>query len=170
MSRELGFSDRVFGMGAGIFFVSYVALQVPGALLVERWSARKMISATMVAWGSLTALTAFVHTPAQLYLARAVLGAAEAGFFPDYAFLCNEPVSHASRHSNPALATWLVGKGQLDCHSLLAPHHPRDVTFPSQVLSKLDVPWFQCSRRLARALGLGDPTQAQRPAWLGNPA
>ena len=82
MSRELGFSDRVFGMGAGIFFVSYVALQIPGALLVERWSARRMISATMIAWGSLTALTALVHTPNQLYLARFVLGAAEAGFFP----------------------------------------------------------------------------------------
>jgi ACS family tartrate transporter-like MFS transporter len=82
MSRELGFSDRVFGMGAGIFFLSYVVLQIPGALLVERWSARRMISATMITWGSLTALTALVHTPAQLYLARFVLGAAEAGFFP----------------------------------------------------------------------------------------
>jgi ACS family tartrate transporter-like MFS transporter len=82
MSRELGFSDRVFGMGAGIFFVSYVALQMPGALLVERWSARRVISATMIAWGSLTALTALVHTPGQLYLARFVLGIAEAGFFP----------------------------------------------------------------------------------------
>jgi MFS transporter, ACS family, tartrate transporter len=82
MSRDLGFSDRVFGMGAGIFFVSYVALQIPGALLVERWSARRMISATMMAWGSLTALTALVHTPSQLYLARFALGAAEAGFFP----------------------------------------------------------------------------------------
>jgi hypothetical protein len=82
MSRDLGFSDRVFGMGAGIFFVSYVALQMPGALLVERWSARRMISATMVAWGSLTVLTALVHTPVQLYVARFVLGAAEAGFFP----------------------------------------------------------------------------------------
>jgi MFS transporter, ACS family, tartrate transporter len=82
MARELGFSDRVFGLGAGVFFISYVALQMPGALLVERWSARRMISATMIAWGSLTALTALVHTPAQLYLARFVLGAAEAGFFP----------------------------------------------------------------------------------------
>ena len=82
MSRELGFSDRVFGLGAGIFFISYVALQIPGALLVERWSARRMISATMIAWGSLTALTALVHTPTQLYLARFLLGAAEAGFFP----------------------------------------------------------------------------------------
>ena len=82
MSRDLGFSDRVFGLGSGVFFISYLALQIPGALLVERWSARRMISATMVAWGSLTALTALVHTPGQLYLARFVLGAAEAGFFP----------------------------------------------------------------------------------------
>jgi MFS transporter, ACS family, tartrate transporter len=82
MSRGLGFSDRVLGLGSGIFFISYLALQIPGALLVERWSARRMISATMIAWGSLTALTALVHTPGQLYIARFVLGAAEAGFFP----------------------------------------------------------------------------------------
>ncbi len=82
MTRYLGFSDRVFGFGAGVFFISYVALQIPGALLVERWSARRMISATMIAWGMLTSLTALVHTPMQLYLARFALGAAEAGFFP----------------------------------------------------------------------------------------
>jgi MFS family permease len=82
MSRDLGFSDRVLGMGMGVFFISYVALQIPGALLVERWSARRMISVTMIAWGLLTALTALVHTPGQLYFARFVLGAAEAGFFP----------------------------------------------------------------------------------------
>ena len=82
MSRDLGFSDRVFGLGAGIFFISYLALQIPGALLVELWSARRMISATMIAWGSLTVLTALVHTPGQLYVARFLLGAAEAGFFP----------------------------------------------------------------------------------------
>lgn len=82
MSRELGFSDHVFGLGAGIFFISYLALQIPGALIVEQWSARRMISTTMIAWGSLTVLTALVHTPSQLYVARFVLGAAEAGFFP----------------------------------------------------------------------------------------
>ncbi|HET7840438.1 MAG TPA: MFS transporter [Terriglobia bacterium] len=82
LSRDLGFSDRVIGLGSGIFFVSYVALQVPGALLVEKWSARRMISITMIAWGSLTALTGLVHSPNQLYIARILLGAAEAGFFP----------------------------------------------------------------------------------------
>src|SRR5258706_10888986 len=82
MTRELGFSDGVFGLRAGVFFVSYVALQIPGALLVERWSARRVICLTMIAWGSMTALTALVHTPFELYAARFLLGAAEAGFFP----------------------------------------------------------------------------------------
>jgi ACS family tartrate transporter-like MFS transporter len=82
MSRNLGFTDRVFGLGAGIFFIGYVALQIPGALLVELWSARRCITIIMVAWGSLTVLTGLVHTAGQLYIARLVLGAAEAGFFP----------------------------------------------------------------------------------------
>ena len=101
MSRDLRFSDRVFGMGAGIFFLSYVALQIPGALLVERWSARRMISATMITWGSLTALTGLVHTPAQLYLARFLLGAAEAGFFPGVIVY----LSHWFMHEDRAKAT-----------------------------------------------------------------
>jgi len=101
MSRDLGFSDSVFGMGAGIFFIGYVALQIPGALLVERWSARRMISATMIAWGSLTALTALVHTPGQLYFARFVLGAAEAGFFPGLIVY----LSHWFIHEDRAKAT-----------------------------------------------------------------
>jgi MFS transporter, ACS family, tartrate transporter len=82
MTSDLGFDDRVFGLGAGIFFLSYVALQIPGALLVEHWSARRLISMVLVAWGSLTALTGLVHTAHQLYVARLLLGAAEAGFFP----------------------------------------------------------------------------------------
>jgi ACS family tartrate transporter-like MFS transporter len=82
MARDLGFDDRVFGLGIGIFFLSYVALQIPGAVLAQRWSARGMICATMIVSGLFTALTAIVQTPAQLYLARFLLGAAEAGFFP----------------------------------------------------------------------------------------
>ena len=82
MARDLGFDDRVVGLGIGVFFLSYVALQIPGAVLAQRWSARGMICVTMMVSGLLTALTAVVHTPAQLYLARFLLGAAEAGFFP----------------------------------------------------------------------------------------
>jgi len=82
MSRDLGFSDHVFAMGVGVFFLGYLALQVPGALLVERWSARRLISSTMILWGSITMLTGLVQTPAQLYFARFFLGLAEASFFP----------------------------------------------------------------------------------------
>ena len=82
MTRALGFNDRVYGLGAGIFFISYLALQITGARMVERFGARRVLASCMVAWGWLTVLTALVHTPLQLYLARFVLGAAEAGFFP----------------------------------------------------------------------------------------
>ena len=82
MARDLGFNDHVFGLGIGVFFLSYVALQIPGAMLAQRWSARGTICASMILAGLLTALTAMVRTPAELYLARFLLGAAEAGFFP----------------------------------------------------------------------------------------
>jgi MFS transporter, ACS family, tartrate transporter len=129
MSRELGFNDHVFGLGAGIFFISYLALQIPGALLVERWSARRMISATMIAWGSLTVLTALVHTPTQLYVARFVLGAAEAGFFPgvivylSHWFIFEDRAKATSNFMGAIplsaalgspLAGWILGRGWLD--------------------------------------------------------
>lgn len=82
MTRDLGFTDRIIGLGIGIFFVTYVAGQTPGALLVERWSARRVIGISMIAWGLLTMLAAEVRTPGQLYLVRFALGAAEAAFFP----------------------------------------------------------------------------------------
>ena len=82
MKGDLSLTDSVFGTAAGIFFIGYFALQIPGALLVERWSARLLLGITLITWGALTALTGFVHTPHQLYGARFLLGAAEAGFFP----------------------------------------------------------------------------------------
>jgi ACS family tartrate transporter-like MFS transporter len=82
MTHDLGFSDRVFGLGAGIFFIGYVLPEIPGAVLVERWSARRWISRIMISWGIMTALVGLVHTPRQFYIARFLLGAAEAGFFP----------------------------------------------------------------------------------------
>jgi ACS family tartrate transporter-like MFS transporter len=82
MTRELGFSDRVFGFGSGIFFVGYVLLEIPGSLLVELWSARKWIARIMISWGLVASLTGLVHTATQFYWARFLLGVAEAGFFP----------------------------------------------------------------------------------------
>ena len=82
MPHDLGFSDQVLGLGAGIFFLGYFLLQIPGALLAEHWSARRWISAVMLVWGMLTVLMAFVHTEREFYAVRFLVGAAEAGFFP----------------------------------------------------------------------------------------
>ena len=82
MAGDLNFSEEVFGLGIGIFFIGYLILEIPGALLVERWSARKWFARILISWGFISALTAFVHTPMQFYLARFFLGVAEAGFFP----------------------------------------------------------------------------------------
>src|ERR1700737_3617129 len=82
MKSDLGLTDSVFGTASGIFFIGYLGLQIPGALLVERWSARRLLALTLITWGALTALTGFVRSPYELYGARFLLGAAEAGFFP----------------------------------------------------------------------------------------
>src|SRR5215471_5277442 len=62
MSADLGFSDAVFGFGAGIFFLGYFLLEIPGALIVERWSARRWIARIMISWGVMTVLMAFIQT------------------------------------------------------------------------------------------------------------
>jgi MFS transporter, ACS family, tartrate transporter len=82
MSTDLGFSDRVYGFGVGMFYVSYVLFEIPGAILVERWSASKWIARIMISWGSITILTGFVHSAGQFYAVRFLLGVAEASFLP----------------------------------------------------------------------------------------
>jgi len=82
MPRDLGLSDRAVGLGAGIFFLGYFLLEIPGALIAERWSARRWIARIMISWGILTSLVAFIHSTRQFYVVRFLIGAAEAGFFP----------------------------------------------------------------------------------------
>jgi ACS family tartrate transporter-like MFS transporter len=82
MSADLGFSDRVYGLGVSIFYVTYVLFEIPGAIITERWSARKWIARIMISWGLVTILTGFVHTAGQFYAARFFLGIAESSFFP----------------------------------------------------------------------------------------
>jgi ACS family tartrate transporter-like MFS transporter len=62
MSADLGFSDRVYGLGVGMFYLTYVLFEIPGAVIVERWSARKWIARIMISWGVVTILTGFVHS------------------------------------------------------------------------------------------------------------
>jgi ACS family tartrate transporter-like MFS transporter len=83
MTEDLpNFDNAVIGYGAGVFFLGYFLLEIPGTLLVEKWSARKWISRIMISWGIMAALTAWVRQPWHFYTVRFLLGLAEAGFFP----------------------------------------------------------------------------------------
>jgi ACS family tartrate transporter-like MFS transporter len=83
MTNELpAFDNAVIGFGSGVFFLGYFLLEIPGTLIVEKWSARKWISRIMISWGIVAALTAFVKVPWHFYTVRFFLGLAEAGFFP----------------------------------------------------------------------------------------
>ncbi len=80
--RELGFSDTVYGTGAGLFFLSYALFEVPSNLILLRVGPRRWIGILMMVWGVISASMPLAHTPAEFYLLRFLLGVAEAGFFP----------------------------------------------------------------------------------------
>jgi D-galactonate transporter len=82
MAQELQFSEAVYGLGAGIFFVGYFFFEIPSNLIMDRVGARRWISRIMITWGILSAGMAFVTTAEQFYIMRFLLGVAEAGFFP----------------------------------------------------------------------------------------
>lgn len=82
MQQDLGFSDEVIGLGAGIFFVGYLLLEIPSTLMVERWSARLWIGRIMISWGVVATAMGFINTETQFYWLRFALGITEAGFFP----------------------------------------------------------------------------------------
>lgn len=82
MLDALQLSETVYGLGAGIFFLGYVAFGVPSNLILHRFGARRWIAVMMVAWGSLSACMLFVTTPLEFYVLRFFTGVAEAGFFP----------------------------------------------------------------------------------------
>ena len=82
MLDALRFSETIYGLGAGIFFIGYVSFGVPSNLILHRLGARRWIAIMMMAWGSLSACMLFVTTPLEFYLLRFFTGVAEAGFFP----------------------------------------------------------------------------------------
>jgi MFS transporter, ACS family, tartrate transporter len=90
MQVDLGFNDAVIGFGAGIFFLGFLLLNIPAALLVERWSARKLLATITIFWGLVASMTGFLgmrifgslSITTQFYGLRTLLGVAEAGFFP----------------------------------------------------------------------------------------
>ncbi|MEX5340343.1 MFS transporter [Pseudomonas sp. I2] len=82
MSQDLQFSDTVYGLGAGLFFIAYALFGVPSNLVLERIGPRRWIATLMVVWGALSTSMLLIETSSAFYLLRFALGAAEAGFFP----------------------------------------------------------------------------------------
>ena len=82
MQGDLQFSEAVYGLGAGIFFIGYFLFEVPSNVVLHRVGARRWIARIMITWGLLSAGTMFVSSPMSFYVIRFLLGAAEAGFFP----------------------------------------------------------------------------------------
>jgi D-galactonate transporter len=82
MLSDLKFSESVYGLGAGIFFIGYFVFEVPSNILLHRVGARVWISRIMVTWALVSAASLFVKTPTMFYTLRFLLGIAEAGFFP----------------------------------------------------------------------------------------
>ena len=95
MNKALGLTATMFGFGSGIFFLAYFLFEVPSNLCLDRFGARKWIARIMISWGILSGLTAFIPGIARatglsdgttFYVLRALLGFAEAGFFPGIIF------------------------------------------------------------------------------------
>lgn len=99
MNRQLHFSATVFGLGAGLFFLSYAACEIPSNLLLVRFGARRWLARIMLTWGLISMAMIFVRTPLEFYAGRLLLGVAEAGFFPGVIFYLSQwfPAGERSR-------------------------------------------------------------------------
>lgn len=99
MNQDLHFSNAVYGLGGGLFFLSYALLEVPSNLLLMRFGARRWIARIMLTWGVLATAMMLVRTPVEFYVLRFLLGAAEAGFFPGVVFYLMQwfPAAHRGR-------------------------------------------------------------------------
>ncbi len=82
MSQELGFSEAVYGLGAGIFFIGYFIFEVPSNIILHKIGARIWIARIMITWGLVSGAFFFVHSETMFYVLRFLLGVAEAGFYP----------------------------------------------------------------------------------------
>ena len=82
MNKDIGLSAAAFGLGGGLFYITYVLFEVPSNIAMEKVGARIWIARILVTWGLVSACMAFVIGPWSFYAVRMLLGAAEAGFFP----------------------------------------------------------------------------------------
>ena len=82
MLQELQFSETVYGLGAGIFFIGYFLFEIPSNIILHKVGARVWIARIMITWGLISSCMMFVSSVPMFYALRFLLGAAEAGFFP----------------------------------------------------------------------------------------
>ena len=86
MNADLGLSAAAYGFGAGIFFITYTIFEIPSNIILEKVGARRWIARIMLTWGLISGAMAFVTGEMSFYILRALLGVAEAGFFPGVVF------------------------------------------------------------------------------------
>lgn len=82
MNADLGLTASMYGLGVGMFYISYIIFEIPSNVIMTRIGARIWIARIMITWGIVSAGMSLVHTPTQLYVMRFLLGMAEAGFTP----------------------------------------------------------------------------------------
>src|SRR5689334_6369184 len=103
LQRDLHLSDTAYGVGAGLFFLGYCLFEIPSNLLLERVGARLWIARIMIVWGVVSMATMFVTGVTSFYVARVVLGIAEAGFFPGMVLYLTYWIPAAERARTGAL-------------------------------------------------------------------
>ncbi|MDR5759266.1 MFS transporter [Caballeronia sp. LZ035] len=107
MLDALHFDDAIYGLGSGIFFAGYFFFEVPSNLVMRKVGARKWIARIMLTWGVISAAMIFVKTPTMFYVARFLLGAAEAGFAPAIMYLLT--LWFPARYRGRAMSIYVMG-------------------------------------------------------------
>jgi MFS family permease len=97
LQQELGLSSTAFTLGQIAFFVAYAVFEVPSNILLERFGARRWFTRIILSWGLVTVATALIRTPGEFYLARFLLGVAEAGFYPGVLYYITKWYPHRYR-------------------------------------------------------------------------
>ena len=107
MNADIGISQTIYGLGAGIFFLGYFMFEVPSNILLHRYGARVWIARIMVTWGIIAGAMGFLQTPVHFISLRVLLGIAEAGFFPGVIYLLS--LWFPSRYRARMIATFYLG-------------------------------------------------------------
>jgi MFS family permease len=107
LHESLKFSDATYGLGASLFFVTYVLFEVPASILLRRFGARRVFCTIMAGWGLCSSAMLFVRTPHEFYAARLLLGVLEAGFYPGVIYYLSSWLPQA--HRSKAIAIFASG-------------------------------------------------------------